>query len=100
MKTKTQAPAEEGAAHAMMATTRGTVEQHTLRLDDVSVTFRGVDGVAQVVDRATLEVRQGELIGVVGETGCGKSVLMRALLDLLPKPAARVEGLIEFDGTD
>jgi len=74
--------------------------QHTLRFDDLSVTFHSGEGTARVVDRATLEVRQGELIGIVGETGCGKSVLMRALLDLLPRPAARVTGRIEFDGTD
>ena len=79
---------------------RADGEPHTLRFDDFSVSFRGDEGVAQVVDRAALEVRQGELIGIVGETGCGKSVLMRALLDLLPKPATRIMGRIEFDGVD
>lgn len=74
--------------------------RHTLRLDGLSVTFTGGDGTARVVDRATLEVGPGELIGIVGETGCGKSVLMRALLDLLPGPTARVSGKIEFDGID
>lgn len=73
---------------------------HTLRLVDLSVTFRGFDGTARVVDRANLTVGTGELIGIVGETGCGKSVLMRALLDMLPVPPARINGAVEFDGRD
>jgi len=73
---------------------------HTLRAVDLSVTFRTFEGTARVVDRANLAVGPGELIGIVGETGCGKSVLVRALLDLLPSPPARVEGAVEFDGRD
>ncbi len=74
-------------------------DAHTLRVADLSVTFRGFEGTARVVDRANLEVGTGELIGIVGETGCGKSVLMRALLGLLPG-TARVEGEVSFDGRD
>jgi peptide/nickel transport system ATP-binding protein len=73
---------------------------HTLQLKDLSVTFKGFEGTARVVDRASLTVNTGELVGVVGETGCGKSVLMRAVLDLLPLRTTRIEGAIEFDGTD
>src|SRR5260370_20695547 len=73
---------------------------HTRRNIDRSITFKRFVGTARVVDRASLEVATGELIGIVGETGCGKSVLMRALLDLLPTPPARIEGSVEFDGTD
>jgi peptide/nickel transport system ATP-binding protein len=73
---------------------------HTLRLVDLSVTFRGFEGTARVADRVSLQVDTGELIGIVGETGCGKSVLMRSLLDLLPSPPARIEGAVEFDGTN
>jgi peptide/nickel transport system ATP-binding protein len=67
---------------------------------DLSVTFRSFEGTARVVDRANLAVSTGGLIGIVGETGCGKSVLMRAMLDLLPSPPAQIEGAVEFDGTD
>ncbi len=73
---------------------------HTLRLTDLSVTFKGFEGTARVVDRASLTVSTGELVGVVGETGCGKSVLMRAVLDLLPARTTRIEGTVEFDGVD
>ncbi|MDB5074364.1 MAG: oligopeptide/dipeptide transporter, ATPase subunit, partial [Chloroflexi bacterium] len=73
---------------------------HTLRVSDLSVTFRSFEGSARVVDRLSLEVNTGELIGIVGETGCGKSVLMRALLDLLPNATTRIDGKVEFDGVD
>jgi peptide/nickel transport system ATP-binding protein len=73
---------------------------HTLRLTDLSVTFKGFEGTARVVDRASMTVQAGELVGVVGETGCGKSVLMRAVLDLLPRRTTRIEGRVDFDGTD
>jgi peptide/nickel transport system ATP-binding protein len=73
---------------------------HTLRLVDVSIAFQGVEGLARVVDRASLDIGPGELVGIVGETGCGKSVLTKAILDLLPAPVTRIEGRIEFDGTD
>jgi peptide/nickel transport system ATP-binding protein len=75
-------------------------DAHTLRLVDLSITFRGFEGTARVVDRANLEVTTGELIGIVGETGCGKSVLMRAMLDLLQSPPAQIEGSVEFDSTN
>ncbi len=73
---------------------------HSLRLVDLSVTFRSFEGRARVIDRANLQIAASELIGVVGETGCGKSVLMRAVLDLLASPPAQIEGLVEFDGAD
>src|SRR5918911_474114 len=73
---------------------------HTLRLVDVSIAFQSFEGLARVVDRASLEIGPGELVGIVGETGCGKSVLTKAILDLLPAPATRIEGRIEFDETD
>jgi oligopeptide/dipeptide ABC transporter ATP-binding protein len=73
---------------------------HTLRMADVSIAFQGFEGLARVVDRASLEIGPGELVGIVGETGCGKSVLTKAILDLLPAPVTRIEGRIEFDGTD
>ena len=74
--------------------------RHALRIEDLSVTFRTFEGTARVVDRANLAVDTGELVGVVGETGCGKSVLMRALLDMLPAATSRIEGSVALDGQD
>ncbi|GLZ01575.1 ABC transporter ATP-binding protein [Actinoplanes sp. NBRC 103695] len=58
-----------------------------LRVEDLSVRFRLRDAVVQAVTDLNLSVRRGELLAVVGESGCGKSVLAHALLGLLPANA-------------
>ncbi|MBI3515620.1 MAG: ABC transporter ATP-binding protein [Proteobacteria bacterium] len=71
-----------------------------LAIRDLSVAIRTDDGLAEVLDHATLEIARGEIVGVVGESGCGKSTLVRSVLGILP-PAARVtEGSIRFDGVE
>ena len=87
-------------ARATHAPTPPADGRHTLRIEDLSVTFKTFEGVARVVDRASIAVDSGELVGVVGETGCGKSVLMRALLDMLPAATSRIEGSVALDGQD
>ncbi len=52
--------------------------------------FSGYEGTAQVLNGIDLEVAEGESVGIVGETGCGKSVLARSVLRLNPSPPARV----------
>jgi oligopeptide/dipeptide ABC transporter ATP-binding protein len=52
------------------------------------------------VNGASLEVRQGEVLGVLGESGSGKSTIAKALLRLLPRNAQITEGTIEFEGSD
>ena len=65
------------------------------------LSFSGYDGAAQVLDGIDLAVQQGEAVGIVGETGCGKSVLARSILRLNPSPPARVDaGSIRFAGQD
>ena len=65
------------------------------------LSFSGYEGMAQVLDGIDLSVQQGEAVGIVGETGCGKSVLARSILRLNPSPPARVEGgSIHFAGQD
>ncbi|MDI6104771.1 ABC transporter ATP-binding protein [Actinoplanes sp. NEAU-A12] len=58
-----------------------------LQIDGLSVRFRLRDAVVQAVTDLTLSVRPGELLAVVGESGCGKSVLAHALFGLLPRNA-------------
>jgi len=53
-------------------------------------------GAATVLDRASIDVFEGEILGFVGGSGAGKSVLMRAIIGLLPKR----EGAIKIFGTD
>ena len=65
------------------------------------LSFSGYEGTAHVLDGIDLAVEQGESVGIVGETGCGKSVLARSILRLNPSPPARVEaGSIRFAGQD
>ncbi len=71
-----------------------------LDVRDLSVAIRTDEGLAEVLDRASLAIARGEIVGVVGESGCGKSTLVRSILGILP-PAARVTtGSIKLDGIE
>src|SRR5690242_146393 len=63
-----------------------------IRVSDLVVGF----GAATVLDHLSLDVRRGEILGFVGASGSGKSVLMRTIIGLIPKRA----GHIEIDGID
>ena len=68
-----------------------------LEAEGLHVTFNPPTGPVQAVRGLSLQVGDGEIVGVAGESGCGKSVLFRALLGLLPD-TARVEGSLRFAG--
>jgi ABC-type dipeptide/oligopeptide/nickel transport system ATPase component len=55
---------------------------------------------ADVLHEVTLEIRRGEVVGLVGQSGSGKSTLAMAILGLLDRKSARAGGTIEFDGSD
>jgi ABC-type glutathione transport system ATPase component len=59
---------------------------------DLQVEFETRHGVALVVDGINYVVRRGETVGLVGESGCGKSVSSLALLGLLPQASASIAG--------
>jgi peptide/nickel transport system ATP-binding protein len=63
---------------------------HVLEINDLQVHFRTLDGIVRGIDGVTFDVRSGETIGVVGESGCGKSVTAHTVMRLLPKRAARI----------
>jgi oligopeptide transport system ATP-binding protein len=72
-----------------------------LSVRDLAVTFGEGDRTVHAVNGISYDLERGETLGVVGESGCGKSVSSLALMRLLPKPAARVtSGRIVFDGED
>src|SRR5690349_18436994 len=72
-----------------------------LSVEDLVVRFRTQDATIHAVNGVTFEVEEGERLGLVGESGCGKSVTNLAIIRLLPKPAGRVEGgRVMFDGQD
>jgi oligopeptide/dipeptide ABC transporter ATP-binding protein len=71
-----------------------------LEVRDLRVAFTGRGGEVAVVDRISFTLRAGEVLGVVGESGCGKSMTALALMRLLP-PAARIAGgTVLLDGED
>ena len=63
-----------------------------LRVEDLSVSFELETGLVNVVDRINFSVEAGETVGLVGESGCGKSVTALSVMGLLPRPAGRVVG--------
>ncbi|MDE0177648.1 MAG: ABC transporter ATP-binding protein [Gammaproteobacteria bacterium] len=63
-----------------------------LEIDQLSVAFDTEGDVVTVVDRVSFDVEAGETLGVVGESGCGKSVTALSIMGLLPKPAGRIQG--------
>ena len=72
-----------------------------LSVKDLVVRFRTHEGTIHAVNGVTFELEAGETLGLVGESGCGKSVTNLAIMRLLPKPAGRIEGgSVEFDGLD
>jgi oligopeptide/dipeptide ABC transporter ATP-binding protein len=73
---------------------------HVLDIRDLSVAIRTDEGVAEVLDRASLAIARGEIVGVVGESGCGKSTLVRSVLGILPSAARVTGGSIRFDGVE
>jgi peptide/nickel transport system ATP-binding protein len=56
------------------------------------------DGVVRAVDEVTLHVNRGEVLGVVGESGCGKSVMSLSIMGLVPKPGEVIAGEVTFNG--
>jgi len=72
-----------------------------LDIRDLSISFDTPDGHARAVDRVSFSIRQGETLGVVGESGCGKTVTALALMRLIQSPPGRIEGgQIIFKGND
>jgi len=76
-------------------------EAPLIDIRDLRVVFHGDDGrTTHAVDRVDLSVAKGATLGLVGESGCGKSVTSLAIMGLLSKASAEVSGSIYFDGFD
>src|SRR5262245_63966534 len=70
-----------------------------LEIEGLKVTFRGRERrVTRAVDAVDLSLARGSTLGLVGESGCGKSVTSLAVMGLLPKATAEVSGAVTFDG--
>jgi peptide/nickel transport system ATP-binding protein len=72
-----------------------------VEITDYALAFDGFDGTNQVLDGVNLRIEAGESVGIVGETGCGKSILVKSLIRLVDMPPGRVvSGRVLFDGAD
>ena len=72
-----------------------------LDIQGLTTCFSAEQGVAKAVDNVSLSIMQGETLAVVGESGCGKTVLALSILGLIPDPPGRVtEGSVLYAGRD
>jgi peptide/nickel transport system ATP-binding protein len=71
-----------------------------LQIEDIRTVFRGPSGDVAAVDGVSLEVRRGQTLGIVGESGCGKSMLSLSVMRLVPQPGRIAQGRVLFEGRD
>jgi len=71
-----------------------------LEVRGLTVEFASEDGVLRAVDGVSFAVRQGEIVGLVGESGAGKSLTSEAILRLIRCPPGRIGGEVRFRGRD
>lgn len=72
-----------------------------LRIEDLEIRYETDDGVAYALNGVSLHVKEGETLGLVGETGAGKTTLAKGILRLIQTPPGKiVNGKVYFDGKD
>jgi peptide/nickel transport system ATP-binding protein len=72
-----------------------------IEINDLCVEFRGKEGIAKVINHLDLHVNRNETLGIVGESGCGKSMTALAILGMVPNPPGRIaSGSIVYRGED
>ena len=74
--------------------------QQILEISDLKTHFFTYHGVIKAVDGVSLTINREEVLGIVGETGCGKSVTARSILKLIQDPGRIIDGTIHLDGED
>ncbi|MDE2774591.1 MAG: ABC transporter ATP-binding protein [Chloroflexota bacterium] len=71
-----------------------------LSIRDLKVNYHTQDGTVQAVDGVDLELNEGQHLGLIGESGCGKTTLLKAIVQVLPRNGHIVSGEIKFKGMD
>jgi ABC-type glutathione transport system ATPase component len=71
-----------------------------LRVEDLKLQYASERGIVRAVDGVSFDVRRGEALVLLGESGCGKSSLAKALMRLTPRNLHHFSGRIELNGTD
>jgi len=91
--------ARVGSPAPLAALAAGT-EAPILRVQDLAIEFDGQSGPLRAVDGVSFDLRRGETLGLVGESGCGKTTTVLGMLRLLPPGGRIVRGSVWFDGED
>ena len=68
--------------------------EYTLKIEHLKTQFHTAKGIAPAVDDVSLEIPKGKIIGLVGESGCGKSMTAMSIMQLVRKPGKIVDGKI------
>ena len=77
------------------------MEENVLEIKDLKTYFYTTDGIVKAVDGINLSVKRGSILGIVGESGCGKSMTAMSILNLVPQPPGKiVSGEILYEGKD
>ncbi|MCE2471271.1 MAG: ABC transporter ATP-binding protein [Anaerolineae bacterium] len=71
-----------------------------LSIRDLKVDYATQDGTVEAVDGVSLDVAEGQQLGLIGESGCGKTTLLKAIVQVLPRNGRVVSGKITFKGMD
>ena len=71
----------------------------TLSIRDLSIEFRRRSGISRVVDHVNIDVWPGEIVGIIGKSGSGKTLTSLSALQMLPKQARIANGAIHLGGT-
>ena len=67
-----------------------------LEVQDLEIVFRNKEDEIKVVNKVNLDINKGEVCGLIGESGCGKTIFARSILKLLPRNAYVKNGSIKF----
>jgi peptide/nickel transport system ATP-binding protein len=79
---------------------KGPAGETLLEVRDLRTSFKTADGVVRAVTGVDFSVRRGEILGLVGESGCGKSVTSLSIMRLIAPPGRIEAGEVVFDGQD
>ena len=71
-----------------------------LAIEGLRTSFRTLDGAINAVDGVSWTLAKGEILGIVGESGCGKSMTALSIMGLVPSPPGQVEGSVRLDGRE